>query len=123
MVAFVKETFGDDDRIRFLLGIGIHGCGILIAVEVDGLRLLGEHHRHVAEMPRRYAGDADARRLNGQNLVDWLTPEVLGPSRAHAVIQRNIALLVKKRIHFKHIAHPDDALGFDTLFEFLHESP
>ena len=60
MLAGVQEALGHDDREFALLGERVHLRDILVAVKIDGLRFLGEHDRHVAEMTRRDTGDADA---------------------------------------------------------------
>ena len=41
MIALIEVTLGDDDGEFLLLGEGIDGGGVLIAVKVNGLRLLG----------------------------------------------------------------------------------
>lgn len=42
LVALGQEALADDDRVLLLLGKGVDGRGILLAVEVDGLCLLGK---------------------------------------------------------------------------------
>ncbi len=123
MVALVEIPLGDDDGEFLLLGERVHGRGVLVAIKVDGLRLLREHHGDIAEMTCRHAGDADAGSLDGQDLVDGLSVEMLGPGGAHMVEQFDIALMVEESIHFQHVAWFDGTLPRDALFELLHESP
>ena len=120
VLAGIQILLRDDDRKLLLLGEGVDGGDILVAVEVDGLRLLGEHDRHVIEMLGRAAGDADAGSLDGQDLVDLLACEMLGPCRSHTVEQAHITLVVKKRVHLEHVAFLDCSLALNALFEFLH---
>lgn len=68
-------------------------------------------------------GDANAGSLNGQNLIDGLALEMLGPGGAHMVEQLDIALMVEERVHFQHIAGLDGTLLRNALFKFLHETP
>ncbi|SPU24733.1 protein PcrA [Bifidobacterium adolescentis] len=68
-------------------------------------------------------GDANAGSLNGQNLIDGLALEMLGPSGAHMVEQLDIALMVEERVHFQHIAGFDGTLLHNALFKLLHETP
>ena len=60
MVALVEIPLGHDDGEFLLLGEGVDGGGVLVAIEIDGLRLLGEHHRRIAEMTRGNTGDTNA---------------------------------------------------------------
>ncbi len=120
VLAGVQILFRHNDGELLLLGEGIDGGDVLVAVKVDGLRLLGEHHRHIAEMLGGDAGDADAGSLDGQDLVDLLACEMLGPCRSHTVEQAHIALVVKKRVHLEHVAFLDCSLALNALFEFLH---
>ena len=123
MVAFVEVPLGHDDGEFFLFGEGVDGGGVLVAIEIDGLRLLGEHHRCVAEMTRGNTGDTNAGSFNGQDLIDGLTGKMLRPSGAHAVEQFDIALVVEESVHFQHITRLDGTLQANALFELLHESP
>ena len=127
MVAGVQILLGHDHRELLLLGEGIDRGGVLVAVKVDGLRLLGEHHRHIAEMLdrhvkafRRHTRNADAGRLDGQNLGDVLAGEMSGPCRTHAVEQAYVALVVQKRVHLEHITRLHRSLALDSLLKFLH---
>ena len=120
MVAGVQILLGHDHRELLLLGEGIDRGGVLVAVKVDGLRLLGEHHRHIAEMLGRHTRNADAGRLDGQNLGDVLAGEMSGPCRTHAVEQAYVALVVQKRVHLKHITRLHRSLALDSLLKFLH---
>ena len=123
MVAFVEVPLGHDDGEFLLFGEGVDGGGVLVAIEIDGLRLLGEHHRCVAEMTRGNTGDTNAGSFNGQDLIDGLTGKMLRPSGAHAVEQFDIALVVEESVHFQHITRLDGTLQANALFELLHESP
>ena len=112
MVAGVQILLGHDHRELLLLGEGIDRGGVLVAVKVDGLRLLGEHHRHIAEMLGRHTRNADAGRLDGQNLGDVLAGEMSGPCRTHAVEQAYV--------HLEHIPRLHRSLALDSLLKFLH---
>ena len=71
MVALVEIPLGHDDGEFLLLGEGVDGGGVLVAIEIDGLRLLGEHHRRIAEMTR---GNAQAAPMWSNNSTShwWL---------------------------------------------------
>lgn len=53
VVAWRQEALAHDDGKLALLRKRVDGGRILLAIKVDGLRLLGEHDRRVAEMARR----------------------------------------------------------------------
>ena len=110
MVAFVEVPLGHDDGEFFLFGEGVDGGGVLVAIEIDGLRLLGEHHRCIAEMTRGNTGDTNAGSFNGQDFIDGLTGKMLRPSDTHAVEQFDIALVVEESVHFQHITRLDGTL-------------
>ena len=120
LVALGQETLTNDDRVLLLLGKGVDGRGILLAVEVDGLRLLGKDNRHTAKMLSRDAGHANARSLNRQDLVDLDTLEQTGPLGAHVVEQLNVALVVEEGINLKDVTGLYDAVMANTILKLLH---
>ena len=67
---------------------------------VDGLGLLGEHHGH-AEMARHHARDADARRLDGEDLRDGSVGEQPLELHAHGLEQVDVQLMVQEAVHLE----------------------
>ena len=63
MVAFVEIPLGHDRGEFLLLGEGVDGGGVLVAIEIDGLRLLGEHHRCIVEDDARQHRRYQCRKL------------------------------------------------------------
>ena len=123
MLARIEEPLGHDDRELALLGERVHLRDILVAVKVDGLRLLGKHDRHIAEMTRRDTRDTDAGSLDGQDFVDLFAGEQPRPFLSHVVEQLDITLMVEERVHFEDVTRFDDAVTANTLFEFFHDLP
>ena len=93
---------------------------VLLAVEVDGERLLGEDDGHVAEVAGHAACDADAGGLDGEDLVDGLACEVLGPGGAHVVEELHVALVVEEGVNLQHVAGLYRTVAPDALLEFDH---
>ena len=122
MVARIQILLGHDHRKFLLLGEGIHGGGVLVAVQIDGLRFLGEHHRHIAEMLGGHACDANAGRFDGQNFGDVLAGEMLGPRGSHTVEQTYVALVVQERVHLEHVTCLYRSLALDSFLKFLHRT-
>ena len=82
MVVGPEKTGGDDDVVDAVVGEGLDARGIHRAIQVDGLGLLREHHGH-AEMMRHHGGDADARGLDGEDLVNGLARKQALPFLGH----------------------------------------
>ena len=123
VVVGVQIFLGHDDGKLLALGERVHRGGVLVAVEVDGLGLLGEHHRNIAEVACGATGDANARRLDGQDLGDGLAGEMPGPLLPHMVEQTHVALMVQERVHLEHVAGLDRSITPNVLFQLLHKSP
>ena len=93
--------------------------GVDVAVDVFALGLFGKDHRH-PEMARRHAGDGDARRLDGDDLVDAVAAEDAVELGADGVQQLHIQLMIQKAVHLQHIAGPDLTLAQDALLQQFH---
>ena len=65
----IKKFLRHDHVIDTLVSERFNFRHVHLAVQVDALGLLGEYDRHI-KMLGRHAGDADARRLDGEDLVD-----------------------------------------------------
>ena len=87
--------------------------------DVFGAALFGEHHRH-AELLRGHAGDADARRLNGQNLVDPRSGEQPRPLPPHGRKQLHVHLVVEKAVHLEHLCVLHNAVPAYALLQLPH---
>ena len=120
VLALMQELLGHDNVEVLLLGEGVNGGAVLLAVEVDGLILLGKHHRDVAKVARHHACDADAGGLDGENLVDLLSRKEPRPLGAHAVEELHVALMVEERVDLKDVAFLYRAVLGDVLLELLH---
>ena len=68
----------------------------------------------------RDAGHANARSLDGQDLVDLDTLEQTGPLGAHVVEQLNVALVVEEGINLKDVTGLYDAVTANTILKLLH---
>ena len=97
--------------------------GVHLAIEVDRLGLLREHDGRVAEMARDQTCDADARRLDCEDLVYGRTCEQPGELCAHLVDQVDIDLVVEEAIDLQHAFRLDDAITLDAFFQKLHSVP
>ena len=120
MLAALEEALGDDDLVGAALGVALDLGAVLLAVEVLGLGLAGEHHRRVVEVGSGHAGDADAGRLDGQDLVDLLALKKAGPLGAHLVVKRDVALVVEEAVDLQDVALTNDAILANAVLELLH---
>lgn len=68
-------------------------------------------------MHRRQAGHADARRLDGQDLVDGPVGKKLLELLAQLADERHIDLVVQETVHLQHIAALDDTIGQNLLLQ------
>ena len=119
MILGVQKTFGHDDLILVLVGEGLHLRHIHLAVDIDGLGLLGEHHGH-AKLLGHKAGDTDAGSLDGQHLGDVLIRETAVKFPSDLLQQRHIHLVIEEAVHLQHIAGLDDAVLHDPFFQKIH---
>ena len=99
MLAALEEALGHDDLVGAALRVAADLRAVLLAVEVLGLGLAGEHDGHVAKVRGGDARDADAGGLDGQDLVDLLAGEQARPLGAHLVIEGDVALVVEEAVH------------------------
>ena len=97
------------------MGEGFHLCHIHIAVQVDGLGLLGKHHGN-AEFLGDEGRNADTGSFDGHNLGDGLVTEAALEFPADLFHQRNVHLVVQKAVHLQHITGLDDAVLHNSLF-------
>ena len=123
MLALLEEALGNNDRVVVAVSVAVHACNVLLAIKVDGLRLAREDHGGVVEARGCDAGNANARGLDGQNLVDRPAGKAPRPLVTHVRVQRDIALVIEKAVHLEHIALADDALLLDPLLELPHAIP
>lgn len=71
MILWAQELLRYDHLVLTLMGEGLHLCGIDIAIDIEALGLLREHHRYM-KVVRYDAGNADAGSFDGENLIDRL---------------------------------------------------
>ena len=71
MILWAQELLRYDHLVLTLMGEGLHLCGIDIAIDIEALGLLREHHRYM-KVVRYDAGNADAGSFDGENLIDLL---------------------------------------------------
>ena len=119
MVVGPEEAGGDDDVVDAVVGEGLDARGIHRAIKDDGLGLLREHHGH-AEMMRHHGGDADARGLDGEDLVNGLAREQPLPFLGHLGEQLNVHLVVQEGVHLQHTARLHHAIAANALFQQFH---
>ena len=119
MILRTQELLGHDDLILILMGEGLHLGNVHLALDVDGLGLLGKHHGH-AELLCHETGDADAGGLNGQHLGDGLIGKPAVKFPADLLHQGNIHLVIQKAIHLQHIAGLYDSVFRDSLLQKVH---
>ena len=72
------------------------------------------------EKLRAHAGDADPRRLNGQDLGDGAVPEQTQKLLPNLIKQLHVHLMVQKAVHFEHAALPNPAVLPDAILHELH---
>ena len=72
-------------------------------------------------MTRGDARDADAARLDGEDLVDRRALEQAGPFGTHGIEELHIALVVQERIDLENAAALHDAVAADAILELFHD--
>ena len=90
-----------------------------VAVQIDGLRLLREHHRD-AEMPRNHARDADARCLYREDLRDGRICEQALELGSHSIEQADVQLVVQEAVHLQDALRLHYPVAPDALLQKLH---
>ena len=71
-------------------------------------------------MLRHHGGDADARRLDGEDLVDGRVGEQTLELLAHLVEQVDVHLVVQKAVHLQNAFRLHHTVAPDALFKQFH---
>ena len=97
------------------MGKGFHLGGVHLSGNVFGLRFLGKYHRHVKILGDN-TGDADAGRLNGQDLCHLRVREAAFEFLTDLAKQANVHLVVQKAVYFQHVSGLDLAVFPYSVF-------
>lgn len=73
-------------------------------------------------MMRHHGGDADARGLDGEDLVNGLAREKPLPFLGHLGEQLNVHLVVQEGVHLQHTARLHHAIAANALFQQFHRN-
>ena len=122
MVVGVQELLRHDDVVHATVRERLDACREHLAVQVDALSLLCEHHRH-AEMARHHAGDADAGRLDREDLRDGSVGEQPLELLAHRVEQIDVQLVVEEAVHLEDALRLHHPVAPDAFLQKLHVPP
>ena len=99
IVLRAKEFLRKRDIKVFAVGVGMHHRGVEAAVQIFAFGLFGKHHRHIAEILCRNAGNGNAAGLDGQDLIDACIRKNTGKFLADLLHKANIQLVIQKGVH------------------------
>ena len=115
VLPLMEELLGHDNLFLVLMGEGLHLGNKHVAINVDGLGLLGEHHGN-AEFLSHKCGNTDTGGLDGQDLGDGLMTKTALEFPTDFLHQGDIHLVIQKTVNFQHITGLNDAVFYDSLF-------
>ena len=115
VLAFMQELLGYDDLILVLMGEGFHLGHIHLAIQINGLGLLGKDQGN-AEFLCDKDCDTDTGGLNGHDLGNGLVTEAALEFPADFLHQRDIHLMIQKAVYLQNIARLDDTIFYDSFF-------
>ena len=95
--------------------------GVNVIGDVFGPALFGKD-RLAAENVPRHNGESDARRLDGEDLVDMLPCEKTAKFPRHVVEKHGVELVVEKAVHLEYTAGTDLPVGKYAPLQKLHIS-